>query len=165
MRTAPALQLEVRRFGIWQAAIAALTTAAMANIAAWVASVAPYEPAVTWWLAGAASIASVAAAVTLLRPSAFRLSFDAQGWKLGGVLASSIARPGRIFVRVDLGFWMLLSFQPEPAAGPGLRRWLPLQRRGLEADWHALRCAVYSARPEPATPSRLAAVARAPSPE
>jgi hypothetical protein len=39
---------------------------------------------------------------------------------------------------------MLLRFTPD---APARMTWLPVQRRGLEAQWHALRCAVYSPRP------------------
>jgi hypothetical protein len=58
-------------------------------------------------------------------------------------------------VAVDLGAWMLLRFERD--ATPRLRRivWLPLQRRGLETPWHALRCAVYSARPVAGRADRL----------
>jgi hypothetical protein len=39
---------------------------------------------------------------------------------------------------------MLLNFTPDAAARTS---WLPVQRLGLETQWHALRCAVYSPRP------------------
>jgi len=43
-----------------------------------------------------------------------------------------------------------VSFRPEPsaAASDAAVTWLPVQRRGLQAHWHALRCAVYSPRPD-----------------
>jgi hypothetical protein len=55
-------------------------------------------------------------------------------------------------VAIDLGGWLLLRFYAEPvrrAAGDAMRRgrtpaWIAVQRRGLEADWHAIRCTVYS---------------------
>jgi hypothetical protein len=52
--------------------------------------------------------------------------------------------PGNVAVVIDLGPWMLLRFT---ADAPPRTTWLPVQRRGLEAQWHALRCAVYSPRP------------------
>jgi hypothetical protein len=76
--------------------------------------------------------------VSLWRVSARSLRWDGQVWWLDAV-------PGGMKVVIDLGPWMLLSFTP---AAPGrLMSWLPVQRRGLEPQWHALRCAVYSPRP------------------
>jgi len=45
-------------------------------------------------------------------------------------------------VAIDAGSWMLLCFIPEGQRRP---RWLPVQRIGHEAAWHALRCTVYCA--------------------
>jgi len=46
-------------------------------------------------------------------------------------------------VAVDLGAFLLLRLVEQ-------RRtivWLPVQRRGVESQWHALRCAAYSPLP------------------
>jgi hypothetical protein len=69
------------------------------------------------------------------------LRWDGQAWYLGD--ATSDAVPGELGVMLDLGAWMLLRFKPLPS---GKVVWLPVQRRGLEAEWHALRCAVYASR-------------------
>jgi hypothetical protein len=83
---------------------------------------------------------------------------------------------GDIAVVVDLGAWMLLRFDPLPlqlnleaaharthvkSFFPRLDRrlasrrlWLPLQRVGLEPQWHALRCALYSRASTPLDASR-----------
>ena len=63
---------------------------------------------------------------------------------------SAAEQTGELAVAIDLGAWMLVRFAPESAAGGPSRRWRPawiaLQRRGLEAHWPTLRCALYSAR-------------------
>ncbi|MDB5818794.1 MAG: hypothetical protein JWQ11_2434 [Rhizobacter sp.] len=73
---------------------------------------------------------------------------------------------GELMVVMDLGSWMLLRFdrplfEPNLAAAAAstdvnshpqwlgirpktTRLWLPLQRAGLERQWHGLRCALYS---------------------
>jgi hypothetical protein len=43
---------------------------------------------------------------------------------------------------IDLGRWLLVVFEDSTSAVG--RVWLPLQRRGLEGEWHALRCALYA---------------------
>ena len=52
---------------------------------------------------------------------------------------SGALRPGTLEVAIDLGSFLLLRLR----GGRGAV-WLPVQRRGLEREWHALRCAVYS---------------------
>ncbi len=49
-----------------------------------------------------------------------------------------------VAVAVDLGSFLLLTLAGTGDGERRSRRWLPVQRRGLENDWHALRCAVYS---------------------
>lgn len=56
--------------------------------------------------------------------------------------------PMQVQVMIDSGAWMLLKFVPDVGANPFSVRWLPVQRPGVEAQWHALRCAVYSPRVE-----------------
>ncbi len=62
---------------------------------------------------------------------------------------------GALAVALDLGSFVLLSLTRTEASHRPARRWLPVQRRGLEGDWHALRCALYS--PPPAVPKAAAA--------
>ena len=57
---------------------------------------------------------------------------------------------GPLAVALDLGSFLLLTMTRAGARGPQARRWIPVQRHGLDGDWHALRCAVYS--PPPAAP-------------
>ena len=43
---------------------------------------------------------------------------------------------------IDLGSWLMVAFEKSGSVTGHV--WLPLQRRGLERDWHALRCALYA---------------------
>ena len=150
MRAAPAVSLTVRPSLHWQAALALLAAAAVVSTGLWA------------WRRGDAASGGAAVAVTALalhtlraarhRP-ALGLRWDGQSWWLSEPASASAAtggepRQGEVELALDLGSWLLLSFRPR---GPGRRvarrRWLPLQRAGLEADWHALRCALYSPRP------------------
>jgi hypothetical protein len=86
-----------------------------------------------------------------LAPTSLR--WDGQLWHIGLQDATGQEPlPGSVDVTVDLGAWILLRFKAE-----GARRghWLPVQRRGHELAWHALRATVYCARPvsPPATAS------------
>jgi len=59
---------------------------------------------------------------------------------------AGLRRCGTLEVAMDLGAFLLLRLVDERRRSA----WLPVQRRGLEAQWHGLRCAVYA-------PPRLAA--------
>ena len=73
------------------------------------------------------------------------LHWDSQRWQLardgGG------ERVGELAVALDLGGWMLLRFTPDATYRSPATVWIPLQRPGLEPQWHALRATLYSARP------------------
>ena len=149
MRAPPAFQVSVSRFGIWRAGVASLIAITAAVLATWLASgdaVAPLALRVT---AGLIGIAVLLVGATLMRRPALSLRWDGQAWLLGpAASAGDEPWPGQLAVAVDWGGWLLLKF--DHASGSAKRRttWLPIQRRGgLESQWHALRCAVYCARP------------------
>jgi hypothetical protein len=99
--------------------------------------------------------------VSLLQTPVLDLRWDGLAWHVGpGVSVEHELLSGTLSVSIDLGHWMLLRFQPDDARLQSGAIWIPVQRKGLEAQWHALRCAVYSARPETAPTSRVAASAR-----
>ena len=50
-------------------------------------------------------------------------------------------------IMIDAGNWLMLRLKPDGGPSEGQFSWLPVQRRGLEAHWHALRTAIYSPRP------------------
>jgi hypothetical protein len=124
--------------------VTALVTLAIAVVVAWAVAMSPSRSAtgVDWTTAVAILLAIAALGV---------------GWSLvrvkGGVLSSSDGvwtyapdlgpiRSGPLAVALDLGSFLLLRI-----GEPGAVAWLPVQRHGLERDWHALRCAAYSLPP------------------
>ena len=137
MQAPPAFSVAVSRFGVWRGICLTVSLVAVCAAVAW-----------AWALrdtpASAASAMLLGLLLTapalwpLLRPPrAFHLRWDTQAWLLD-------ATPGQVSVAVDTGGWMLLRFVPD---GRWMARWLPVQRRGHETAWHALRCTVYCARP------------------
>lgn len=147
MRAAPAVAVDVKPSAHWRAALLVLAGTSCASTAVWASQRGGPAAALVFGVVAALALA-------VLRPAwrmpVHRLRWDGQGWWLAAVPATEA--PGELHVALDLGAWLLLRFRPAPqAAGARRGRWLPLQRRGLEADWHALRCALYS--PRPAAPS------------
>ena len=136
MRASPACQVSLRRFGVWLAAVFALTAEGAAAMAAWLASRQTPISIELMMFAGLTLLVSFALAVSLWRVPAQSLRWDGKVWHLD-------TAPGELKVAVDLGPWMLLLFTPQ---APGRASWLPVQRRGLEVQWHALRCAIHSPR-------------------
>ena len=149
MRSAPPLQLSVNRYGVWRAVVLLLVASAGAAMLAW------------WWaqpvpvpqwasvVAAAGVLVSAASAAGLWRTPRTTLRWERQRW---WVTREGLAeRAGDLAVAIDLGGWILLRFVPEGApTGLAWRcppMWIALQRRGLEAQWHTLRCALYCARP------------------
>ena len=148
MRAAAACQFTLSRFGAWRLAVTALAGGSALALVCW--SVGQSLP-MHWGIT--VSVGVVAAAVLGLgamqgRIEAVSLRWDGLDWHVGTV--ESVGREastGTLTVALDLGAWMLLRFQAHTLhTGPRIT-WLPAQRRGLESQWHALRCAVYSPRP------------------
>jgi len=148
MRASPAFQITIERFGVWHAVVAALLLAAAGALGAWLMSIDDGVAPALRVGAAIAGAAALALCASLLRRRPTSLRWDTQAWHLGPA-ASRSDEPsrGRLVVAMDLGGWMLLKFEHDVAQGVPRRSWLPVQRRGLESQWHALRCAVYSARP------------------
>jgi len=147
MRTAPPLEIAIVRFGVWRAATLLLAATVCATLAVWWR--AHPAPAPTWVAAVTASgmLGAVLCALPSLRARPLTLRRTAGQWQLADQRVSpGPAATGDLLVAVDLGVWMLLRFVPAAAAGRA--RWVAVQRRGLEPQWHALRCAVYAPRPK-----------------
>ena len=148
MRASPQLQVSLTRFGVWRSAVWALALAAAVALAAWLG--ARDEPPAAWAALGGVLCAVVWLASSLARVPAMDLRWDGQAWHLKrGRVAPAATVPGHIVVAMDLGLWMLLRFEPGTPVGRTRAVWLPVQRRGIEPQWHALRCAVYSPRAAP----------------
>ncbi|QAZ40144.1 hypothetical protein C1M51_12340 [Methylibium sp. Pch-M] len=79
--------------------------------------------------------------------SAQRLKWDGVDWWLAGPADAAEPRAGKVAVALDLDRWLLLRFRADgrevPASGPRTR-WLAMRRHEHPAEWHALRCALYS---------------------
>lgn len=149
MRASPACQFTLKRSGAWCRLIAALSACVVVALVFW--CVWPSD-GLSAWRTGAATLAAVAVFglnISLTRMSTVSLRWDGQRWQLGQ--SASMGHEsvmGELSVPLDLGNWMLLRFQADVAKRRSKVTWLPVQRVGIEAQWHALRCAVYSPRPE-----------------
>ncbi|MBC7482462.1 MAG: hypothetical protein H7337_11330 [Rhizobacter sp.] len=151
MRASPALHVSLRRFSAWRAAVLALTLAGLVVTCAWLLGREAIPVATLAVGMVCSTLALVCLGFSLGWVPAADLCWDGQGWSLKSLLpigADPVA--GDILVAIDLGAWMLLRFRP--AIASPLRRpiWLPIQRWGIEPQWHALRCAVHAPRPRPA---------------
>jgi len=149
MRESPAVQVHLRRFGAWRAAVVSIALAAVAASTAWAVaqagSHADRDLAVVLAVAGVLSAATIALAVSLARVASGVLASEAGSWTFTPDAGPS--RSGALTVAIDLGSFLLLRLESRGHA----HVWLPVQRRGLEPEWHALRCAVHSPpRPAPA---------------
>ncbi|HEY4065657.1 MAG TPA: hypothetical protein VGM74_02070 [Burkholderiaceae bacterium] len=142
MRASPPCQVSLQRVGVWRAALFVLVAAAGAASVAWAWGREAPAGVVLWGAVASALLMMLALGASLWRMPVQSLRWDGRGWQLDAIA-------GELSVALDLGPWMLLVFTPAVFAGTRAGRvsWLPFQRRGLETQWHALRCAVYSPRP------------------
>ena len=150
MRAAPAFQISLHRFEVWRVAVLLLAWLGVAAIAVWFIA---REQAIDSATAGAAASALLALgwlAISTARVPATTLRWDGRRWNLGVPgSAPDHAVPADLTAVIDLGPWMLLRFKPVEKAARMPVGWLPVQRRGIETQWHGLRCAIYSPRPAP----------------
>jgi hypothetical protein len=145
MRAAPAFQVSLLRFGVWRGAVFCVCALDVAVTVAWLIARETPLLSTTCALSLSASAALTASGLLAANPQAVDLRWDGRAWHLGPAAGEPVA--GKLSVAIDLGPWMLLRFAP--ALPQTHATWLPVQRRGLESQWHALRCAVYSPRPAP----------------
>ena len=150
MRAIAACQFTLTRFGVWRAAVTGLLLCVLASLALWFLAQ-PVEW--HWWSVaawGLVALAAVGLAASLIQIKPVSLRWDGQQWHLGPA-GSAGHEPfaGDLSVSLDLAGWMLLRFRADRRVRGSAVSWLPVQRRGLEGQWHALRCAVYSPRPAP----------------
>jgi hypothetical protein len=148
MRGAPACEIAVGRSRGWSVAVVLVAVAGTGAMAAWLWTSPLGEGG--WARVGVAAgvLAIIALAASLLRSAQLVLRWDGTRWSVSSPVASAIApASGDLLVALDLGSFLLLRFLPEGKSGPAAVRWIPVERRGLEREWHAFRCAVYSPRP------------------
>jgi hypothetical protein len=139
--------MTVRWFGVWRAAVACLVLSAFAAVFAWMLTAVGKS---AWMAIPAVLLVVLSSAVVLmswrLRPLSLR--WDTQRWHLGPAgTEGHEPQTGGLTVSIDLGGWMLLFFTPDDAGWWRRGTWVPVQRRGHAASWHAWRCTVYCARP------------------
>jgi hypothetical protein len=147
MRGAPPVEVRVRRQGSWRAFVVVLVALTAGSIGVWLAA---SEAGITLKVALAlATIAVGLAALSTAAPLDITLRWTGATWVLRRQPASD-EHVGSVTVALDLGNWMLLRFIGEPPRARAI--WLPVQRRGLDGDWHALRCAVHAPPALPQTP-------------
>ena len=147
MRGAPPVEVRVRRQGSWQAFVVALAALTVGSIGGWLA--ASEAGAVVKAAVAVVTLAVVAGALSTAAPLELTLRWTGSTWALTRQSASG-ERVGTLTGAIDLGTWMLLRFVDE--AVPARATWLPVRRRGLDGDWHALRCAVHAPQPLPHAP-------------
>ncbi len=145
-----ALSIQIRTAAAWRYGTAALTLASSLGLGWWFVTAIDRNAPGWMWLGLPASLAlGAAAAMRWIRGGTLR--WDGEVWRLAdGVPDRAEGAPGTLAVALDGGHWMLLRFRATPAGSGRRVRWLALSRRDLGGQWHALRCAVYSPRPEPA---------------
>jgi hypothetical protein len=148
MHASPPFQMIVRRFGAWRFASILLITAATAVVGVWAYRSAHISPVSAYAAVGLLVVSSLAVLIHLWRLQPMSLRWDTQRWHLGAAAsAGSESATGRLTVAMDWGMWMLLRFVPDERTLWRRGAWLPVQRRGHESAWHALRATVYCARP------------------
>ncbi|MEO8837000.1 MAG: hypothetical protein ABI364_09705 [Caldimonas sp.] len=142
----------LRRFTAWQWAVGLVAGVALASTAAWLAGILEAREgaasiAMAVALAIVLAVGVIALAVSLARVEAGVLSCTSGHWTFRADRSAGEAQAYRLVVAVDLGSFLLLRLDAVAAGSPRARRWLPVQKAGLDDDWHALRCAVYSPPP------------------
>jgi hypothetical protein len=140
----------IQRFGVWRLAVGIVGAATICTLWSWVV-LAPWGQLMAARIAvGLVGLLILALTVSLWRMPSGTLRWSGASWSFAR-LAESPATPvvGEVDVAIDLGAFLLLRFASPDARGRRAVRWLAVQRRGLEREWHSFRCAVYSPRPAP----------------
>jgi hypothetical protein len=157
MRERVLFEVVVRRFAVWRVAVASIAMAAVAAPIAWAVSRAgsspPGDAVLSAALAALLVALTLAVAISISRNAPVVLACRDGAWSFAA--EGSTPRAGTLVVTIDVGSFMLLRLN----GATGGRLWLPVQRRGLEREWHALRCAAYS--PPPSTPAPIEPALRA----
>ena len=139
------VEVSVACFGVWRAAVAIVAATALACLTAWSTTMlGSVSPGGVPWVGAVAALlagATLVLAGSLMRVRAGALSCHDGQWRFAP--AGGPPRVGALVVALDLGSFLLLRLEEQRHRST----WLPVQRRGLEREWHALRCAVYSPPP------------------
>lgn len=153
MRASAPIEVALNRSGLWRGALIGLAAASACVMAAWIVLSREQQTRVALVGAGVMTLVVVALASAGGRVGPALLRWDGLRWQLTERARSSHPPAvGDLHVAIDLCFWMLLRFAADAPGGRRRITWLPVQRRGLEAQWHGLRCAVYSPQAAPGLP-------------
>ena len=148
MRAIAACHFELSRFGAWRLVVMALACCACLAVLFWFLRQPLSQQGGIAAAAGVAAAAALGLGASLGWVEAVSLRWDGRAWHVDPAdSAGQEGTAGTLSVALDLGVWMLLRFQADASRRWSGVTWLPVQRRGLESQWHALRCAVYSPRP------------------
>jgi len=151
MRASPPIDIELSRSSAWLAFVLTVVLGVTAVMACWLTRVLrqPAPSPIAAILLAALTLGLVGSALGLTRRVGGQLRWTGQCWELeDGIAGGGPRRTGDVALMIDLGSWLLLRFTPSAQEGR-TARWLPVERRGHEGEWHALRCALHSSRPAP----------------
>lgn len=147
MQAAPAVQVLVQRFTIWNGALFLIGAAAVAVCGAWFGLRNEEVSLRSAALMVSALLMGLAGLCGSIRRHPVRMRWDSQCWTLAeSSRPSDEIAPCQAHVVIDAGAWLLLKFVPEGVLSRRSALWLPVQRPGIEDQWHALRCALCSPR-------------------
>ncbi len=151
MRQRLLFEARLRHFGVWRFAVGVMAALAIAAAAAWAGAMFDSQSAsgrtFVVGLAVVLGLATIAVALSLARVDPGVLACRDGAWTF--VADGGAVREGALEVAIDLGAFLLLRLGDRGRTSA----WLPVQRLGLEGEWHALRCAVYSPPPVAGAPS------------
>ena len=155
MRESLTVEVDVCRFRVWRAAVFVVAPAAAASLAMWAFSLQAMPLAASWLVAvlGVAGSAWVARSLAEVEAGSLRCAGGSWSFSpeapnsVAGSLAQAGADAVELEVAMDLGSFLLLRLSPAPGAARRRKRWLPVERAGIESRWQLLRCAVYAPRP------------------
>jgi hypothetical protein len=142
-RSAPTV-LDVAASELWTGGVTLLWLASALAGAGWAAWSAPAQPVWLGLVLGLLVLGVLVAAWPARRTVPVRLRWDGAQWWLGAA-GEDPTVAGRVDVMMDCSVFLLLRFRPDTARDRA--RWIPASRGGLRREWHALRAALYSARP------------------
>ena len=148
MRASPPIDIVLNRSGAWLGFVVAVVLAVMTVVTAWIALALRDLTLSRLAALGLAvlTLALLVSALRLTRRIGGRVRWTGRRWELDDAVSrGGQRRTGDVALAIDLGNWLLLRFTYSDEGGTP--RWLPVQRRGHEAQWHALRCALHSSRP------------------
>jgi hypothetical protein len=142
MRAAPAVSVKGSDSGAWLWALRVLWLLSAAVAALW--AIERADPA-SLSVAALTVICLLWGAWRTMQPRRWTLRWDGETWSLAFDDHSSAPRVGNVKVSLDLEAALLLTFSSVDDQG-ACHVWLPMIRSGQPAQWHALRCALYSPR-------------------